>query len=114
MTDHTHGGLAHFDITGADGTQLGAFYHAVFGWKIQSKGPGYASIATPKGSPDGAVVEMEKSGITLGIVVENLDAALSRAEVAGGSVVMPITDNGWVKKAQIADMAGNIVTLIQM
>ncbi len=114
MSKHTHGDLAHFDITGVDGAQLGAFYHAVFGWEIQSKGPGYASITTPDGSPDGAVVEMENSGITLGIAVDNLDTALSRAKAAGGSVVMPVTDNGWVKKAQIADIDGNIITLIQM
>ncbi len=114
MSKHTHGDLAHFDITGADGAQLGAFYHAVFGWEIQPKGPGYSSIATPDSSPDGAVIEMEKTGITLGVAVENLDTALSRAETAGGSVVMPVTDNGWVKKAQIADIDGNIITLIQM
>jgi hypothetical protein len=27
-------------------------------------------------------------------------------------VVMPATDNGWVVKAQVADPAGNLVTLI--
>jgi predicted enzyme related to lactoylglutathione lyase len=27
--------------------------------------------------------------------------------------VMPVTDNGWVRKAQVADPAGNIITLIQ-
>jgi hypothetical protein len=31
----------------------------------------------------------------------------------GGDVVMPVTDNGWVRKAQVRDPAGNILTLIQ-
>lgn len=45
--------------------------------------------------------------------VANLDSAISEAEELGGSVVMPPTDNGWVTKAQVADPAGNVLTLIQ-
>ena len=35
------------------------------------------------------------------------------AAAEGGRVVLPKVDNGWVKKAQIADPAGNVLTLIQ-
>jgi predicted enzyme related to lactoylglutathione lyase len=35
------------------------------------------------------------------------------AAAEGGKVLLPKTDNGWVKKAQIADPAGNALTLIQ-
>jgi predicted enzyme related to lactoylglutathione lyase len=48
----------------------------------------------------------------VGVVVPDLDAAVAAAEAAGGTVVMPPTDNGWVVKAQVEDPAGNRMSLI--
>jgi predicted enzyme related to lactoylglutathione lyase len=62
--------------------------------------------------PDGAVVEADDPSVTLGIAVDNLEQALGATVATGGQVVMPVTDNGWVVKAQIADPAGNVLTLI--
>jgi predicted enzyme related to lactoylglutathione lyase len=106
-------GIGHFDIAGEDLERLGAFYAAVFGWQAQPQGPGYALLKTPDGSVQGALVDAEDASFTVGIVVPNLDAALAAATQSGGQVVMPRTDNGWVTKGQIADPAGNRVTLIQ-
>ena len=57
-------------------------------------------------------MEAEHGGADVGVVVPDLDAAVAAAEAAGGTVVMPPTDNGWVVKAQVADPAGNRVSLI--
>ena len=57
-------------------------------------------------------MEAERAALTVGVVVPDLDAAVAAAEAAGGTVVMPPTDNGWVVKAQVADPAGNRVSLI--
>jgi predicted enzyme related to lactoylglutathione lyase len=51
--------------------------------------------------------------LTIGIVVPSLDGALEAIVPNGGTVVMPRTDNGFVTKAQVADPAGNRITLIQ-
>ena len=110
---HVKNGIGHFDIAGPDIAKLSAFYAAVFGWNIKSAGPGYAMVETPEGSANGALVEAKKSAITVGVVVPDLGKALAKAEEGGGKVAMPITDNGWVKKAQVTDPAGNLVTLIQ-
>ena len=56
--------------------------------------------------------EAERPGLTVGVVVPDLDAAVAAAEAAGGTVVMPPTDNGWVVKAQVEDPAGNRLSLI--
>lgn len=106
-------GLAHFDIAGPELAPLGEFYRAVLGWTVQPRGPGYAQLLTPEGSAHGALVESESRGITIGLVVPDLAAALQQAQAHRGAVVMPVTDNGWVKKAQVSDPAGNVVTLIQ-
>ena len=106
-------GIGHFDISGPDIASLSTFYANVFGWNVQSRGPGYSSVETPDGCANGAIVEADDCAFTVGIIVPDLDAAVSAAATSGGTVVMPVTDNGWVKKAQIADPAGNVVTLVK-
>src|SRR4051794_33123335 len=105
--------IVHFDVAGPDEAALHRFYAGVLDWHVTPQGPGYALVRTPDGSPDGAVVEADTAGLTLGIVVEDLDTAVATAETHGGRVVMPPTDNGWVVKAQVADPAGNLLTLIR-
>ena len=110
---HVHNGFGHFDIAGPDLAPLAQFYTTLFGWDVTPRGPGYAMVATPEGGPNGAIVETPEASLTIGVVVPDLDGALGLATANGGAVVLPATDNGWVKKAQIADPAGNILTLIQ-
>ena len=110
---HADNGIGHFDIAGPELGALKRFYTALFGWSIADRGPGYAMVATPAGGPDGALVEAEAASLTIGVVVPDLAAALHRAASEGGSVAMPAVDNGWVKKAQIRDPAGNLLTLIE-
>jgi|SRR5882757_7205044 len=110
---HTFNAIGHFDVAGPDLEQLGHFYSSVFGWQVDVKGPGYALLKTPEGSPGGALLDADAPSLTIGIVVSDLDKALQIAAGAGGKIVMPKTDNGWVKKAQVSDPAGNCVTVIQ-
>lgn len=109
---HTLNGIGHFDVAGPDLGAIGGFYAELFGWQVTPRGPGYAMLATP-GGLNGALVEAETASLTMGIVVPDLGKALALAEQQGGSVAMPVVDNGWVKKAQVRDPAGNLLTLIQ-
>lgn len=103
--------IGHFDIAGDDVETLASFYHAMFGWGATPRGPGYAQVETP--GLRGALVEAPEPGLTLGIIVPDLDAALDRATFEGGTVAMAAMDNGWVRKGQVRDPAGNLLTLIQ-
>ena len=111
--EHTPNGFGHFDIAGPELAPLAQFYARLFGWQVTPRGPGYAMVATPAGGPDGAIVETPEPSLVFGIVVAELAAALAAAVTEGGRVVLEATDNGWVRKAQIADPAGNVLTLIQ-
>jgi hypothetical protein len=104
--------IVHFDVAGPEVAALATFYGGLFGWKIESPGPGYAQVET-NGGLRGALVEAERAATTLGVQVADLAASLERAVAGGGTVVMPITDNGWVVKAVVADPAGNAITLVQ-
>jgi len=110
---HAANGIGHFDIAGPELTPLKDFYAALFGWRIEDRGPGYAMVETPEGGPNGALVETEQNSLVMGVVVPDLDRVLTLAAERGGSVALPKLDNGWVKKAQIRDPAGNLLTLIQ-
>ena len=103
--------VGHFDVAGTHIDTLSSFYRSVFGWDVEPRGPGYAQLSTP--TLRGALVEAPEASLTLGVVVDDLDAALTDAQTAGGRIVMPATDNGWVRKAQVEDPAGNLLTLIQ-
>lgn len=105
--------LAHFDVTGPDEPALHRFYADTFGWTVNVKGPGYALIDTGDGGPNGAIVDADEPTLTIGLAVDDLPAALDAATAAGGEIVMPAVDNGWVTKAKIQDPAGNVLTLIQ-
>jgi predicted enzyme related to lactoylglutathione lyase len=105
--------IVHFDIYGPQESAQHRFYADLFGWTVDPKGPGYALVSTPAGGPDGALVEADAAAVTIGIAVDDLDAAVARAVDAGGAVTMPPTDNGWIVKAQVTDPAGNALTLIQ-
>jgi predicted enzyme related to lactoylglutathione lyase len=113
MSKHIHNGIGHFEISGPDLGALQNFYQGVFGWQIAPKGSGYALAETPDGTANGALIEAEGAGISIGIVVPDLGLALEHAVEHGGSVAMPVVDNGWVKKATLADPAGNQITVIQ-
>jgi predicted enzyme related to lactoylglutathione lyase len=91
---HVHNGIAQFDVAGPQLDLLAPFSRDAFGWSVNARGPGYASIVTPEGSADGAIVEADEAGLTIGIVVPDLAHAIAVAVARGGSVTMPITDNG--------------------
>jgi predicted enzyme related to lactoylglutathione lyase len=110
--DERANAVVHFDISGPDDEDLRRFYGGLLDWQVDAKGPGYALVRTP-GGLRGAIVGSEQPGLTLGVAVPDLDQAVQNAVDLGGAVVMPPTDNGWVTKAQVADPAGNLLTLIQ-
>lgn len=105
--------IVHFDVSGPDAAPLQRFYGELLGWGIDEKGPGYALVETPEGSPNGAIVASGAPSLALGVGVADLDAAVAEAVRLGGEVLSPPVDNGWVKKALVTDPAGNKVALIE-
>jgi len=105
--------IVHFEVAGSNESTLKDFYRELFDWKLQPMGPGYTLLETPPASPNGTIREAEQAGLTVGVGVDDLDASLAKAAESGGSIVMPATDNGYVNKGQIADPAGNVITLIE-
>jgi len=110
--------VVHFEIMGGDGNQLETFYRELFGWKINSDNPmKYGVVDTEGGSGgiNGGVGPSHdgKRRVSVYARVENLQAALDRAERLGGKTVLPPTEvPGGPKLAMLADPAGNITGLL--
>ncbi|WP_439029576.1 VOC family protein [Gordonia terrae] len=112
--------VAFFEITSHDPSRLTAFYRDLFDWTIDdSSGPDYSLVDTGAGDGAiaggiGAVSEPAKAGgVAVYMHVDDLRAALDRAETLGGKELVGPTDlpDGFGRFAMFADPDGNSIGL---
>jgi predicted enzyme related to lactoylglutathione lyase len=112
--------VVYWELMGADGDALQAFYASLFDWKLESV-PGFDSYYTVDDEAVGGVgggvgkgPENSPSYLTIYIEVPSIDAHLTRIEEAGGTTVTPRTViPEIVTFAMFADPAGNLVGLVE-
>jgi uncharacterized protein len=109
--------VVRFEIMGGNGNQLEKFYGELFGWKIDSNNPmRYGMVDTgTQGGINGGVGASQDGGKRVSVYaqVEDLDAALAKAEMLGGRTILPPSQvPGGPKLAMFADPAGNITGLL--
>lgn len=124
-TSHTP---VHFEIPVDDMQRAQTFYKELFGWEITSAGDDfddYYIVHTVPTDKDGMLKEPGVNGGMLKktnpdqpiinyISVDDIDAALSKVESLGGSVLMPkmpIEGIGW--NCVVKDTEGNTFGMIQ-
>ncbi len=110
--------VVHFEIFGADGAQLRAFYAKTFGWKLSIPPDGdYAMVDTDSGGSSirGGIAEEADAaqGVVIYVLVSDINYHLEQITSAGGSVVQPRTEFGPVTTALATDPAGNIIGLTE-
>ena len=96
----------YFEIGNPDAPVTKAFYGDLFGWQISDSG-GYWMIDGDKG---GVWDSSEIGGASWAIFyvqVEDVNAAVDKAEGLGAKVVVPVTDNGALEFAHLQDPHGN-------
>jgi predicted enzyme related to lactoylglutathione lyase len=118
------GRVVHFEIPFDDGDRARAFYGEAFGWQIMPlpemgytlvmTGPSGDTGPTEAGFINGGMMQRDHPFTAPNIVldVENLEAALSAIEAAGGKTVstrQPVGDMGFT--AYFTDTEGNLVGL---
>ena len=108
--------VIHFEI-GCRDLRAAEFYTSMFGWTTQPYGPA-AMIDT--GSKDGIQGHITALGhepfhyTIFYVMVDDVPAAIAKAESLGGKVVVPVQDaQGYGKFAWIADPEGNTVGLFK-
>jgi predicted enzyme related to lactoylglutathione lyase len=90
--------VVHFEIIGKDGERLRSYYSELFGWEINADNPMKYGTVSREGnlSPDGIGIgggvgtgpEGYDGHVTFYIGVDDVEAALAKAEDLGGSRMM--------------------------
>jgi uncharacterized protein len=112
--------VAFFEVISPDHERAQQFYADMFGWKVAADPAmgGYGLVDTGAGADAigggiGPSSESGDSGVKIYVRVEDLDAALARAERLGGKRLVPPTDlpGDYGKFAIFTDPDGNQVGL---
>lgn len=107
-----HGEFSHIEFPADDVERAKAFYSSVFGWTFEAMDGFedyflYTSGPGDLGGGIGKRSETAPAGVRNYITVDDVDAAVSRVEANGGSVVVPKTDLGFGWYAAVSDTEGN-------
>jgi predicted enzyme related to lactoylglutathione lyase len=116
QTGH-HSAPVWFDISTPDGPRARRFYQDMFGWPVQVLDDTYALVGGDDGPPVGGIGQADADSPYIGMVVyfrvDDVDAALARAEQLGGSRTLdPVTVPGQGRMAVFHDLDGNPVGLL--
>jgi predicted enzyme related to lactoylglutathione lyase len=108
--------VVHFEIGCRDRAKTGEFYSALFDWKINEQGPASNIDTGIAGAISGHITALghePQNYTTFYVQVEDIRAALQKAESLGGkTVVGPITIPAGMF-AWFSDPDGNMVGLLQ-
>ncbi|MFC6080657.1 VOC family protein [Sphaerisporangium aureirubrum] len=116
MTSHSPT-PAWFDVSSPDAPRARRFYQEMFGWPVTVLDETYALVGTPDGPPAGGIGQSGPGSPYTGFVVyfrvDDVDAALSRAEKLGGARTLePQTLPGMGRMAVFTDPDGNPIGLL--
>lgn len=109
--------IKHIEIAGVDGGRLRDFYADLFDWDIgrrDSAGYDYYDVRTPGDFTTGIRHEPEGCAeIVVYVEVDDVKAAVARAQGLGAKVRIPPMEHGDLVFALIEDPEGNPVGLTQ-
>jgi hypothetical protein len=109
--------VAWFEVSGKDGKKLQKFYADLFGWKVDANNPQSYGMVEPSEGGIGGGISASQDGstsVTVYVAVDDLQAALDKAEKLGGKAVMGPTEvEGGPTIAFFTDPEGNSIGLMK-
>ena len=112
-----NGKVCYIEIPSADVEQSIAFYQAVFGWNVRTRGDGSRAFDDSVGSVSGTWVKgrppMREVGLLVYIMVDSVESAVAAVVKNGGEIVQPIGGDAPEITARFRDPGGNIIGLYQ-
>jgi uncharacterized protein len=113
-----HGKICYLELPAVDIAQSSAFYTAVFGWKMRTRGNGAIAFDDAAGEVSGSFVRGRQPssgapGMLIYVMVDSAAETLDAIVAHGGKVVQPIGADAPEITARFSDPAGNILGLYQ-
>jgi uncharacterized protein len=97
----------YFEIGTPDAGATKAFYGQLFDWKIDDPSNGYGMVEGDKGGVWDTATMGGASWAIFYVQVDDVKAAIEKAEGLGAKVVVPFTDSGPLEFAHLQDPHGN-------
>jgi predicted enzyme related to lactoylglutathione lyase len=107
--------LIHFEVVGKDAEKLQSFYSEEFGWNVDANNPmnyGMVNLSDEVGGGIGPAPEGQSGHAIFYVAVDDVEAALKKAESLGGSRAwgpMEVPEGPTI--GALADPEGNVVGL---
>jgi hypothetical protein len=113
-----NGKICYLEIPADDIAASAAFYESVFSWSIRRRGDGEIAFDDTVGGVSGTWVTgrvpQPEEGITVHVMVENVDSTLERVREHGGEIVKPRVELGENEAyALFRDPVGNALGVYQ-
>lgn len=112
-----NGKICYLEMAAHDVEVSAAFYKAVFGWNIRTRGDGSTSFDDGVGEVSGTWVTGRRPATSVGlliyIMVENMEKTIEAVIANGGTIVQPVGMDAPEITARFSDPAGNIMGLYQ-
>ena len=108
--------VVRFEIGAADHQPLVKFYEDLFGWRLQAIADGYTLVDTRGGRGINGGIGRSNTGepwSTFYVEVDDLQAALDRAEALGGRTAVPVIELPGMAFAMFDDPDGLLVGLMR-
>jgi uncharacterized protein len=110
-----NGKICYLEIPALDVTASAAFYGAVFGWHVRTRGDGSTAFDDSVGEVSGTWVTgrppSSQPGLLVYVMVDDVGATLDAAVAHGGTVIQPIGADAPEITARFVDPAGNVIGL---
>ena len=112
-----NGKICYVEIPATDVDRSAAFYEAVFGWRLRTRGDGRTAFDDTTGEVSGTwVTGREPStgpGVLLYVMVDDAAATVEAIVAHGGEIVQPIGGDAPEITARFRDPGGNVLGVYQ-
>ena len=109
--------LIHFEVAGTDPGKLQSFFGDLFGWQIDNNNQmnyGIVNLSGDVGGGIGPAPEGQPGHAMFYVGVDDVEAALQKAESLGGTRVMgPETIMDMIELGQFKDPEGHLIGLVK-
>jgi predicted enzyme related to lactoylglutathione lyase len=111
------GKICYVEIPATDVARSAAFYEAVFGWRVRTRGDGATAFDDVTEQVSGAWVTgrppSAEVGLLVYVMVDSVEKALEAVVANGGEIVQPIGGDAPEITARFRDPGGNVIGLYQ-
>ena len=114
---YANGKICYLELPSRDVEESSSFYHAVFDWKVRTRGDGSAAFDDGVGEVSGTWRTDRKPtsevGMLVHIMVDDINITMQKIIERGGKIVRPLGEDAPEITAWYQDLSGNVLGLYQ-